>query len=81
MTTYDPAKYPDGSTVRVATRPKLEDFLHSWKLHNKLQPNQLEFAEHTAKVKRSYMYHGGDILYELEDVPGVWHEQCLEPAK
>lgn len=78
---YDPAKYPVGTMVRVATRAALEDLLRSWKLHNKLQPNQLEFAERTAKVKRSYMYHGGDILYELEDVPGVWHEQCLELAK
>ena len=25
-------------------------------------------------------YHGGDVLYELEGVPGVWHEVCLRKA-
>ena len=25
-------------------------------------------------------YHGGDALYELEGVPGVWHEVCLRKA-
>jgi hypothetical protein len=78
---YDPAKYAEGTMVRVATRATLEDFSRSWKLHNKLQPNQLDFAGHIAKVKRNYMYHGGDVLYELEGIPGIWHEQCLEPAK
>jgi hypothetical protein len=22
-------------------------------------------------------YHGGDVLYTLNDIPGIWHEQCL----
>jgi hypothetical protein len=22
-------------------------------------------------------YHGGDVLYVLEGIPGVWHESCL----
>jgi hypothetical protein len=22
-------------------------------------------------------YHGGDVLYELEGIPGIWHEACL----
>ena len=25
-------------------------------------------------------YHGGDIIYKLVDIPGIWHEQCLSPA-
>jgi hypothetical protein len=23
-------------------------------------------------------YHGGDVLYTLTGVRGIWHEQCLE---
>ena len=23
-------------------------------------------------------YHGGDELYKLKGMPGVWHEQCLK---
>ena len=25
-------------------------------------------------------YHGGDVLYVLENVPGTWHEDCLRRA-
>lgn len=25
-------------------------------------------------------YHGGDELYELKGVPGLWHEACLTPG-
>jgi hypothetical protein len=29
-----------------------------------------------AKVKSIGYYHGGDVLYQLEGVPGIWQEQC-----
>ena len=74
----DPAKYPVGVKVRIASRAELERFLHDWKHHNKLKLEQLASAGEVATVKQSYMYHGGDILYELNGVPGVWHEQCIE---
>jgi hypothetical protein len=66
-----------GSQVRVADRPALEEFRSTWHLHNPLQESQLEFAGRTAAVTRVGFYHGGDVLYELEGVPGIWHEQCL----
>jgi hypothetical protein len=75
---YDPAKYREGTLVRVAARKELEAFLKAWKLHHPLQPEQLDYAGRSAKVLKSGMYHGGDILYELEGIPGIWHEQCLE---
>jgi hypothetical protein len=75
---YDPAKYRDGAVVRVASKPRLEAFRKNWKLHHPLQPAQLNYAGRSAKVLKSAMYHGGDILYELEGIPGIWHEQCLE---
>jgi hypothetical protein len=69
-----------GSAVRVAERKILDDFAKNWKLHNPLTPDQLAFAGHVSTVKSVGYYHGGDVLYVLQDVPGVWHEQCLEPA-
>ena len=77
---YDPAKFPVGSTVRVADRVALEQFIANWTLHNKLRQGQVKYAGKIAKVKKNYMYHGGDILYELKGIPGIWHEQCLEAA-
>jgi hypothetical protein len=76
--TYDPAKYPVGSKVRIMNHAELVWFFHNWNLNNKFKPEQLAHAGEIATVKRSYMYHGGDILYELNGVPGVWHEQCIE---
>ena len=74
---YDPAKYKDGATVRIGPRAQLESFLQTWKLHHKLQEEQVAFAGRVSKVKKSYIYHGGDVLYELENIPGIWHEQLL----
>jgi hypothetical protein len=74
------AKYREGATVRIASRAFLDEFIRTWKLHNKLQPEQLEYAGKTAKVAETSMYHGGYILYQLEGVPGIWHEGCLESA-
>jgi hypothetical protein len=31
--------------------------------------------------KRQAGHHGGDELYKLKGVPGIWHEQCLEEAR
>jgi hypothetical protein len=75
---YDPAKYPNGALVRVASTPDLEAFLQTWKLHHPLRPEQLQYGGQTAKVAKSMMYHGGSILYELEGLPGIWHERCVE---
>jgi hypothetical protein len=73
------AEYPKGAKVRVADLNVLEDFKRNWNLHNKLEPNQLEFAGVRAEVESVGFYHGGDELYKLKNVPGIWHEQCLEP--
>ena len=73
-------EFPKGSTVQVADREFLEKFLKTWNLHHGLEPNQLEYANKIAKVKSVGVYHGGDELYELNRVPGIWHEQCLRPV-
>lgn len=73
-------EYPVGSKVRIADRPALESFQQEWKWHHPLQADQLDHAGQSAKVKKVSFYHGGDELYELESIPGIWHEQCLEPG-
>ena len=78
---YDPAKFKNGSIVRVGSRAQLEEFLHTWEYHHKLQPEQLSYGGRITKVTWSGMYHGGDVVYQLEGVPGIWHEQLLAPAQ
>jgi len=71
------AAFPEGSLVQIADRTLLEQFLANWDFHNPLTQEQLEFAQKTAKVRKVGFYHGGDPLYVLDGVPGIWHEQCL----
>jgi hypothetical protein len=71
------ADFPKGTRVRIADRSALEKFRSTWKLHNPLRPEQLEFAGQSAIVKSVGYYHGGDELYELTGVPGIWHAACL----
>ena len=40
----------------------------------------MQYAGATAIVKEVSFYHGGDQLYVLENVPGIWNEPCLEPV-
>jgi hypothetical protein len=77
---YGLAKFLEGTRVRIPDRATLEEFMANWKFHHKLEYEQLAFAGQTAKVQRIFMYHGGDILYELENVPGLWHQHLLEAA-
>jgi len=71
-------EYPSGSLVRVAKREMLEEFMRTWKYHHPLQAEQLEFAGKTGKVELHGFYHGGDEVYKVEGIPGIWHEKCLE---
>lgn len=71
------AEFEVGTEVRIADRAFLEDFLEAGQYHNELEPEQLEFAGRTAKVKAVNFFHGGDEIYNLEGIPGVWHEECL----
>ena len=76
---YNP-EFEVGTFVQIVDRAKLLEFISSWKFHNKLDGFQLEFAGRIAKVSSVGFYHGGDELYELEGIPGVWHESNLEMA-
>ena len=70
--------FPVGSSVRVTAPDRLDEFHRTWRFHHPLAGEQLAFAGRQAIVRRVSFYHGGDVLYELERVPGVWHEACLE---
>jgi hypothetical protein len=74
------AEFEVGSQVRVADRAFLEKFMEEGQYHNELEPEQLEHAGSVAKVKNVEFFHGGDEIYTLEGVPGVWHEECLRAA-
>jgi hypothetical protein len=63
---YNPALYPVGTTVKIAPREAFEAFLRTWQLHHPLEPSQLADAGKIAVVAATSMYHGGDILYELQ---------------
>jgi len=69
-----------GSKVRVIPRAALEAFAQGWKYHHKLEPEQMGYAGLSTTIKKVGFYHGGDVLYVLENVPGIWHEPCLESA-
>jgi hypothetical protein len=66
-----------GSLVRIPERRALERFRAEWKYHHPLSVEQLEYAGREAKVIAIGYYHGGDVLYTLEGVPGIWNEECL----
>ena len=74
------AEFEVGSEVRIADRAFLESFLEAGQYHNELEPEQVEYAGQVAKVKNIEFFHGGDEIYTLEGIPGVWHEECLSPA-
>jgi hypothetical protein len=74
------ATYPAGTIVQILSLANLRLFQSSWRLHNPLLDEQLAFADHTAAVKKVMFYHGGYELYVLNDIPGIWHPECLRPA-
>jgi hypothetical protein len=73
-------EFPVGTTVRIVDRSTLERFRREWKFHNPLDESQFDFADRIATVAKVGFYHGGDELYSLKGIPGIWHERCLKPV-
>ena len=63
--------FPKGAKVRIKGR----DFLESFR--DPLQSEQVGYSDRVTEVESVGFYHGGDVLYTLRSVPGIWHEQCL----
>ena len=74
-------EFTKGSVVKIADSAFPENFLKTWTLHDKLTPEQLNYANQIAEVESVGIYFGGDELYKLKGVPGLWHEQCLKASK
>ena len=74
---YEP-KFPTFSKVRIVDRERLEEFARTWKNHHPLFPEQWEFAGGEVYVGEISVYHGADLLYVFEGIPGYWHEKLLE---
>jgi hypothetical protein len=72
------ADFPVGTRVRIKSRDFLKQFKDDWKFHNPLRILQLFWGGTVGTVSSVGYYHGGDELYHLRFVPGVWHEVCLE---
>ena len=73
-------EFPKGSKVRVKDRATLEAFQKNWRLHHPVTERHLAYAKREGKVTAVSFYHGGDVLYSIEAMPGLWHEACLESA-
>jgi hypothetical protein len=76
---YQPT-FPEGAMVRIADRAFVENFLATWKYHHRLQAEQLAYANREPAVEKIGYDHGGDQLYNLVGIPGIWHERCLRAA-
>lgn len=72
------ADFPVGTVVQIADRETLLAFQRPvWSFHDPLTDEQVECAGQVARVGSVGYYHGGDELYGLEGLPGLWHERCL----
>jgi len=69
-----------GTPVRVVSKNELEEFKREWKAHDPLTDEQIVCADQVFRVKQTGIYFGGNVIYQLEDAPGVWHERCLRQA-
>jgi hypothetical protein len=69
--------FPLGTRVRVADRASLEEFAAKWRFYHKLQPEQLACAGREATIIQVGFNYGGDAVYQLDGIPGMWPEQCL----
>ena len=77
---YEP-DFPVGTWARIASEVALAAFRAEWKWHDPLEVEQLAFAERVGLVSAVGYYHGGAELYELQGVPGLWHEACLSAVE
>jgi hypothetical protein len=80
--TYGNPRFPKGSQARIADRATLEEFMKTWEYHHKLRPEQVAYADRIATVVEVGWYHGGDPVYKLDGIIGLWLDECLsEPSR
>jgi hypothetical protein len=72
------AKFPLMSSVRIKSAGQLEAFSRNGTLRYPPSEKQIEYGDQADSIRRITFSIRGDVLYELEKAPGVWHEQLLE---
>lgn len=78
---YNPVKFPVGTTVKITDLSALKAFMTKNTAVEPLKPEQLNHAGCTDTVKSYGIYFGGHVLYQLDHIPGIWHQECLEHIK
>jgi hypothetical protein len=43
-------------------------------------PEQVACGGRLDSIRSVGFYHGGDVLYQLKNAPGTWHQELLEGA-
>ena len=67
---------PDGTNIAVRMVDEIGDNTADLPTTGrKVTPDQVRVIVPDAV---NLTYHGGDVMYELADVPGIWHEVCLQ---
>jgi hypothetical protein len=74
------ARFPVGTKVQVKDEGLLRQFQDRSKLRHPISAEQIETAGQVDVVTNVGFYHGADVLYKLETLPGIWHEECLKAA-
>jgi hypothetical protein len=72
------AKFALGSSVRIKSTGQLEAFSRNGKLRYPPSRKQIAYGGETDSVRRMTFSVRGDVLYELEIAPGLWHEELLQ---
>jgi len=75
---FQSAKFPLGSSVRIKSTGQLEAFGRNGKLRHPPSGKQIAYGGQTDSVWHVTVSIRGDVLYELEMAPGLWHEELLE---
>jgi hypothetical protein len=65
-------QFETGEKIVIVDRETLEKFRNYWKFVARPSEEQLHYAGVKTKVTRPTFYHGGYVLYELDDAPGFW---------
>jgi len=73
-------QFPVGTKVQVKDEGSLRQFQERCKSRRPISLEQIETAGQVDVVTNVGFYRGGDVLYKLQRLPGIWHEECLEPA-
>jgi hypothetical protein len=72
------AKFPLRSFVRIKSRGQLEAFRLNGKLRFPPSQKQVAHGGESDAIRRITSSVRGDVLYELEMAPGLWHEELLQ---